>query len=452
MAIIYNINQSFAKQKLYRRDASNSCRKAYLAARTAEKLCHLDLNTLSDYSSTVLDEMCEESGCMKKVLEAYKVFDDSCTINEVKNKDMLIQHITDLDKIVCKKNGSNFCLNKIESFIKSDPQSKKDLGMCENDCISTIYDTVGKGIVSIQPSIRNDVIRSHLLCSKVPGGRTYCIDKLKDFKKQSKYSKKMNIYCNSLCVQKALWKEQSEYSLTYDLNSKPESIIANFTDSACLYYNDNRCGEFLLKILNNDYTCSGLRYPRVFPFSGNYTICNKEVKSIIEEYGPCVNSLFSNKSGDWLNLYNEISRYSKTRRLKNYKIFQQEAEYEEPFNRTYKIKNFDWTWYQSNDRAVSVYIINSIAAHFGITPSMVSGQGFDEYSVMIKGLTKKQQSELDDDHTMSLTMFSGQISVDAFEKTSSTLNEGFVINGTKQILPNILIILSMAVMLIYYLI
>ncbi|ORX76998.1 hypothetical protein BCR32DRAFT_248278 [Anaeromyces robustus] len=168
MAIIYNINQSFAKQKLYRRDASNSCRKAYLAARTAEKLCHLDLNTLSDYSSTVLDEMCEESGCMKKVLEAYKVFDDSCTINEVKNKDMLIQHITDLDKIVCKKNGSNFCLNKIESFIKSDPQSKKDLGMCENDCISTIYDTVGKGIVSIQPSIRNDVIRSHLLCSKVP--------------------------------------------------------------------------------------------------------------------------------------------------------------------------------------------------------------------------------------------------------------------------------------------
>jgi len=185
----------------------------------------------------------------------------------------------------------------------------------------------------------------------------------------------MNIYCDSLCVQKVLWKEQSEYSLTYDLTSSPESIISNFTDSACLYYNQNRCGEFLLKILNNDYTCSGLRYPRVFPFSGNYTICNQEINEIIDEYGPCVNSLFSNKSGDWLNLYTEISRYSKTRRLKNFNIFQEQAPYGEIFNRTYKIDNFNWDWYQSNDRAVSVYIINSIAAHLGITPSMISGQG-----------------------------------------------------------------------------
>jgi len=448
MVIIYHINQSFAHQKIYRRDASDSCRRAYLAARTAEKLCHLDLNTLSSYSSTILNDMCEENGCMKKVLKAYENFDDSCTLNEVKNKEMLIQHINDLDKIVCKKIGKDFCFNKIENFIKSNPQSKKDLGMCDNNCISTIYDTVGKGVVVVPFSIRNDIIRSHLLCSKVPGGRTYCIEKLKDFKKQKKYNKKMNIYCNSLCVQKALWKDQSEYSLSYDLNSKVESIIANFTDSACLHYKDNRCGEFLLKILNNDYTCSGLRYPRVFPFSGNYTVCNREVRNIIEEYGPCVNSLFSNKSGDWLNLYTEISRYAKTRRLKNYKIFQQEAEYEEIFNRTYKISNFDWNWYQSNDRAVSVYIINSIAAHLGITPSMVSGQGFNEYSVMIKGLTKKQQNELDNDHTMRLIMFSGQIGVDAFEKKT----EGFVIDDAKNILPNILTILSISVMLIFYLI
>ena len=135
----------------------------------------------------------------------------------------------------------------------------------------------------------------------------------------------MDIYCDSLCVQKVLWRDQSEYDLTYNLNSSPESIISNFTDSACLYNGENRCGEFLLKILNNDYGCSGLRYPRVFPFSGNYTVCNKEIKEIIDEYGTCVNSLFSNKSGDWLNLYNEISRYSKTRRIKNFSVFQNES-------------------------------------------------------------------------------------------------------------------------------
>jgi len=325
MVIVFSVQNSYARRKriVLKREATNECRKAYLVARTTEKLCHMDVTSLDGYSSEVLEEMCSEDGCMKKTIEAYKEFDEQCEEGEVKNKEMLMQHINALDSIICKKNGKNYCLSNIYEFIHSNPKNKKDLGMCENNCISGIYNTIGKGVVNVPSFLRNDIIRANLLCSRVPGKKKYCIDKLEDFRNEDNYQKKMNIYCNSLCVQKVLWKEQSEYSLTYDLSSSPESIISNFTDSACLYHNENRCGEFLLKILNNDYSCSGLRYPRVFPFSGNYTICNQEINEIIDEYGTCVNSLFSNKSGDWLNLYTEISRYSKTRRLKNFNIFQE---------------------------------------------------------------------------------------------------------------------------------
>jgi len=450
LVIVYTAEQTFAK-KYYRRsikrNASNNCRKAYIIARTTEKLCNIDINSIEDYNEDALTNMCSDNGCMKKTLEAYNKFDTLCESSEVNNKEMLLQHINSLNDIVCRKDGKEFCLNKINSFVKSNPQSKKNLGTCESSCIPKIYNIVGQGVVTIPSFLRNNIIHANLLCSKVPGKNKYCIEKLEDFKKQKSYGKKMKIYCNSLCVQKTLWKEQSEYSLTYNLNSTPETIISNFTDSACLYYKNNRCGEFLLKILNNDYGCSGLRYPRVFPFSGNYTLCNEEIKEIIEEYGTCVNSLFANKSGDWLNLYNEISRYSKTRRLKNYKIFQESSEFEEPFNRTYNINNFNWDWYQSNDRAVSVYIINSIAAHLGITPSMISGQGFNEYQIMIKGLTKKQQNELDNDHTMSLTMFTGKIDVEAmYDQT-----KGFTINNSSTILPNMLTILAFIAASIYLL-
>jgi hypothetical protein len=445
MVIVYSAQESYARKRvIFRRDASNSCRKAYLIARTTEKLCHMDITSLDGYSNDVLSDMCSNSGCMKKTVEAYKKFDAACNVDEVRNKDMLMQHINSFDSIICKKNGNDFCLSKINTFIHSNPQNKKDLGMCENDCISSIYNIVGMGVVSVPTYLRNDIIRANLLCSKVPGKKKYCIDKLEDFRNEKSYSKKMDIYCDSLCVQKVLWRDQSEYDLTYNLNSSPESIISNFTDSACLYNGENRCGEFLLKILNNDYGCSGLRYPRVFPFSGNYTVCNKEIKEIIDEYGTCVNSLFSNKSGDWLNLYNEISRYSKTRRIKNFSVFQNESIYEEVFNRTYKIDNFKWLWYQSNDRAVSVYIINSIAAHLGITPSMISGQGYKEYSVMIKGLTKKQQKELENDKSMSLTMFSGQIDFDALEDPT----KGLYISGAFMIIPNMISVFAITVSLL----
>jgi len=448
MVIVYSVQESYARKRIiFRRNASNTCRKAYLIARTTEKLCHMDITSLNDYSDSVLKNMCSDSGCMKKTVDAYENFDESCNKDEVENKEMLLQHIKSLNSIICKKNGNNFCLSQINTFIHSNPKNKKDLDMCENDCISSIYNTIGNGVVSVPSYLRNDIIRANLLCSKVPGKKKYCIDKLEDFRKADSYEKKMDIYCGSLCVQKVLWKEQSEYELTYNLKSSPESIISNFTDSACLYHGENRCGEFLLKILNNDYQCSGLRYPRVFPFSGNYTICNQEVKEIIDEYGTCVNSLFSNKSGDWLNLYTEISRYSKTRRLKNFSVFQNQSIYEEVFNRTYKINNFDWFWYQSNDRAVSVYIINSIAAHLGITPSMVSGQGYNEYSVMIKGLTKKQQKELDNDHTMSLTMFSGQIDFNALVDAT----KGFTISAASMIIPNMVTIFAITMFLLFIL-
>jgi len=448
MVIIYNIEKSFCRRRrhiLIKRDADDECRRAYLVARTTEKLCNLNISSMDDYNNEVLDEKC--NGCMSKVLSAYKSFEKRCGQDMVENRDMLLQHNDDLQKILCKKNGKNYCLNDINTFINSDIKSKKDLGMCENSCISDIYNTIGKGIVTVPVFLRNSIIHANLLCSKVPGKSKYCIDKLKDFREEKSYEKKMNIYCNSLCVQKTLWKEQSEYELTFDLQSSLESIIANFTDSACLYYKENRCGEFLLKILNNDYGCSGLRYPRVFPFSGNYTLCNKEVNEIIKDYGPCVNSLFSNKSGDWLNLYKEISRYSKTRRLQNYTIFEEQATYEETFNRTYEIKNFNWTWYQSNDRAVSSYIINSIGAHLGITPSMISGQGFNDYGIMIKGLTKKQRNELDNEHTMALTMFSGQINVKAIEDST----KGFSIDGASNIIPNLFTIFFIFCHLIFLL-
>jgi len=443
MVIIYNINTSFGRRRkrsnFIKRDSEEykikerDCRRAYLVARTTEKLCNMNINSLDDYSNELLEKKCSSSGCMSKVIKAYNNFESICYKEMVENRDMLLQHIKDLNNIICKKNGNNYCLSDINSFIHSNIKSKNDLGMCENSCISDIYYTIGKGIVTVPVFLRNSIIHAHLLCSKVPGKSKYCIEKLKDFREESNYEKKMNVYCNSLCVQKTLWKEQSEYDLTYNLNSSLESIISNFTDSACLYYKENRCGEFLLKILNNDYGCSGLRYPRVFPFSGNYTICNKEVNDIIKDYGPCVNSLFSNKSGDWLNLYKEISRYSKTRRLQDYTIFEEQASYEETFNRTYHISNFNWTWYQSNDRAVSSYIINSIGAHLGITPSMISGQGFNDYTIMIKGLTKKQRNELDGEHSMALTMFSGQISVKAIEDSSKG---GFTIDGAFNVIPS----------------
>jgi len=449
MVIIYNINKSFGRRKNFfvRRDASSNCRKAYLIARTTEKLCNRNINSLDDYDRNSLEEKCSSDGCMSKTAEAYKDFENACSEDEVENKYMLLQHIKDLKDIICKQDDNYYCLNLInDELLHKDIKSKKDLGICETGCASDIYNIIGKGIVTVPTFLRNDIIRANLICSKVPGKSKYCVEKLKDFREESKYEKKMNVYCNSLCVQKTLWREQSEYSLTYNLESSLESIISNFTDSACLYYNKNRCGEFLLKILNNDYLCSGLRYPRVFPFSGNYTICDSEIKSIISDYGPCINSLFGNKSGDWLNLYKEISRYSKTRRLKNYDIFEEQAEYEETFNRTYRIDNFNWGWYQSNDRAVSSYIINSIAAHLGITPSMISGQGFSDYSIMIKGLTKKQQNELDDEHTMALTMFSGKISFNAIENQK----KGFTIDGAHTILPNLITIFSFAAILLFY--
>ncbi|OUM60541.1 hypothetical protein PIROE2DRAFT_69714 [Piromyces sp. E2] len=327
MVIVYSVQKSYARRRQFiKRDATLDCRRAYLIARTTEKLCHMDITSLDGYNNDVLGKMCSSGGCMEKTVKAYQNFKEKCSDNEVRNEEMLMQHINSLNSIICKKDGKEYCLSKINTFIHSNPKTKKDLGMCENNCISDIYNTIGKGVVTVPNFLRNDIIRANLLCSKVPGKSKYCINKLEDFRNQKNYEKKMNIYCNSLCVQKMLWKDQSEYSLTYDLKSSPESIISNFTDSACLYNGENRCGEFLLKILNNDYKCSGLRYPRIFPFSGNYTICNEEVKQIIEDYGPCVNSLFSNKSGDWLNLYTEISRYSKTRRLQNFNVFQNQAE------------------------------------------------------------------------------------------------------------------------------
>lgn len=40
--------------------------------------------------------------------------------------------------------------------------------MCENSCISDIYNTIGKGIVTVPVFLRNSIIHANLLCSKVP--------------------------------------------------------------------------------------------------------------------------------------------------------------------------------------------------------------------------------------------------------------------------------------------
>jgi len=77
---------------------------------------------------------------------------------------------------------------------------------------------------------------------------------------------------------------------------------------------------------------------------------------------------------------------------------------------------------------------------------MISGQGFSDYSIMIKGLTKKQQNELDDEHTMALTMFSGKISFNAIENQK----KGFTIDGAHTILPNLITIFSFAAILLFY--
>lgn len=457
MVIVYCVKNSYGESeelpiKHAKRADITECRKQYIIARTTEKLCTMNIHSLSEYGNGVLKKMCtEKSGCIKKTVNAYKNFNKTCGGNMVRNKAMLGQHIQSLDEILCSKvkGTEDYCINKIDEFIHSNPSSKSDLKMCENDCISNSFSILGKGVVSVPNYLRNDIIHANLLCSKVPGKSKYCIDKLEDFRKEKSYKKKMNVYCDSLCVQKVLWKDQSEYPLTYNLDSSLESIISNFTDSACLYYNDNRCGEFLLKILNNDYQCSGLRYPRIFPFSGNYTICNNEIKQIINEYGTCVNALFSNKSGDWLNLFIEISRYSKMRRIKNYEIFEKGIEDQETFNKTYLIDNFKWMWYKSNDRAVSIYIDTSVAAHLGITPSMISGQGFNKYDISIKGLSKKQQKELDRDESMSLPMFSGKINVEALEDQ----NKGFTIyeGGARINVPNMITVFTFIVALFYLL-
>jgi len=75
-----------------------------------------------------------------------------------------------------------FCLNSINEFIHSNPKNKKDLDMCENDCISYIYKIIGNGVVSVPNYLRNDIIRANLLCSRVPGKKKYCIDKVEDFR------------------------------------------------------------------------------------------------------------------------------------------------------------------------------------------------------------------------------------------------------------------------------
>jgi len=364
-----------------------------------------------------------------------------------------MQHIDGLEKILCKKEGENYCLNSIISFAGSQIQSKKDLNTCENSCIKDIYDTIGTGVVTVPDFVRSSVIRARLLCSKIPGKNKYCVYKLKKFNEEKSDKKKMDMFCNSLCIQKTLWKDQSEYDDTFNEDDDINKIIANFTDSACLTYNNNRCGDLLLKIMKKKdkngkypFECSGLHYPRVFPISYNYTTCNKEVEQIIKEYGTCVHSLFSNKGGDWLDLYKEISRYAKSRRLQNYTIFDIEGDYGDSYNKTYYIENLNWDWYQSNDRAVSSYIVNSIAAHLGLTPSMISGQGFNEYSIIIKGLTKKQQKELDNERSLALTMFSGQIDETALKDSYNP----FKISAANNIIPNILTIFAALSLLILY--
>jgi len=75
---------------------------------------------------------------------------------------------------------------------------------------------------------------------------------------------------------------------------------------------------------------------------------------------------------------------------------------------------------------------------------MISGQGYKEYSVMIKGLTKKQQKELENDKSMSLTMFSGQIDFDALEDPT----KGLYISGAFMIIPNMISVFAITVSLL----
>jgi len=80
---------------------------------------------------------------------------------------------------------------------------------------------------------------------------------------------------------------------------------------------------------------------------------------------------------------------------------------------------------------------------------MISGQGFNKYVISIKGLSKKQQKELDRDESMSLPMFSGKINVEALEDQ----NKGFTIyeGGARINVPNMITVFTFIVALFYLL-
>jgi len=113
MVIVFSVQDSYARRRaIFRRDASDECRKAYIVARTTEKLCFMDITSLDGFSMTttvddeptiMIEAMCSENGCMTKTVEAYKEFDEACDADEVKNKEMLMQHVNALNSIVCKK-------------------------------------------------------------------------------------------------------------------------------------------------------------------------------------------------------------------------------------------------------------------------------------------------------------------------------------------------------------
>jgi len=71
MVIVYCVKNSYGESeelpiKHAKRADITECRKQYIIARTTEKLCTMNIHSISEYGNGVLKKMCtEKSGCIK---------------------------------------------------------------------------------------------------------------------------------------------------------------------------------------------------------------------------------------------------------------------------------------------------------------------------------------------------------------------------------------------------
>ena len=66
IAIVCSIEKASAKREDFfvKRAASDNCRRAYIQARTTEKICFMDITSLDQFGNS-LKTMCSNAGCIK---------------------------------------------------------------------------------------------------------------------------------------------------------------------------------------------------------------------------------------------------------------------------------------------------------------------------------------------------------------------------------------------------